>query len=293
MYLDFYNLNMAPFETTPDPRFFYASEQHKEALAAIEYTIRMRKGYVLITGDIGSGKTTVGRTMCERCTDSAHIIPILHGHGDPCEMLRQILRSMSVRFRSTDGHARLIERLHERLFAYLTDNRPVVFFVDEAQTLSDAALEELRLLSNLDTATQKLVQIILVGQPELRMRLRARHFDALRQRIVMAKQLLPMSPQDTRSYIEHRIRAASVNPDAVGVVFDESAMCEMHNFSGGTPRMINFAADNCLLMGSVRQVRKIDAAIVRRVVADMLPTFDETPIITIRDALHFSPAGKH
>lgn len=293
MYQEFYNFHTMPFENTPDPRFFYASEQHKEALAAIEYTIRMRKGFVLITGDIGSGKTTIGRTMCERCCDEARIVTVLHGHQNPTELLRQVLRSMDVRFSKTDEHARLIDRLRDRLMAHLDENQPVVFLVDEAQTLSDAALEELRLLSNLDTATQKLVQVVLVGQPELRLRLRAPLFNSLRQRIVMAKQLMPLTMEDTQAYITHRLQAASTEPDKMMVTFDSSAIRELYRFSGGIPRMINFAADNCLLLGLVREVCLIDAAMVRRVVADMLPRFDETPVITARELPQLNLAGKH
>lgn len=293
MYLEHYNFHTLPFENTPDPRFFYASEQHKEALAAIEYTIRMRKGFVLITGDIGSGKTTIGRTMCDRCADEAHIISVLHSHREPTEMLRQILRAMNVKFNRTDEHARLIDRLRERLIAHLDDNRPVVFFVDEAQTLSDSALEELRLLSNLDTATQKLVQIVLVGQPELRLRLRAPLFNALRQRIIMSKQLQPMSMEDTKQYIQHRLAASSVDPENIAAVFDDTAVRELFRFSGGTPRMINFAADNCLLLGLVRETHHIDAAMVRRVVADMLPRFDDTPVIVAGEMPRLSLAGNH
>lgn len=276
MYHEFYHLRTLPFENTPDPRFFYASEQHREALAAIEYTIRMRKGFVLITGEIGSGKTTVGRTMCQRAADQATIVQVLHGHGDGFEMLRQIMRALKVPSRKGDDHGRALERLQAYLLQQASSRRPIVLFVDEAQTLSDAALEELRLLSNFDTATQKLIQVVLVGQPELRRRISSRRLDALRQRIAMSKQLTPMAEQETAAYIEHRLRAASVDPRQLRVQFTDDAVREIYQFTGGTPRLINFASDNCLLLGFVREVREITPAMVRRVIDDMLPSFEQT-----------------
>ncbi len=275
MYHKFYNFTLLPFENTPDPRFFYASEQHREALAAIEYTIRMRKGFVLITGDIGSGKTTIGRTMCERCADKARIVQVLHGHRENMGVLKQMLRALDIRIRKGDDHGRMLERLHEYLIEQLQESRPVVLFVDEAQTLSDEALEELRLLSNFDTATQKPVQVVLIGQPELRQRIRTPQLAALRQRVVMAKQLRPLNAVEVAAYLLHRLRAASADPRHVQVEFTEAAIRDLHQFTNGVPRLINVAADNCLLLGYVRETRQITPAMVRRVMEDMIPSFND------------------
>ncbi len=152
MYTEFYNLTALPFENTPNPRFFYACEQHREALAAIEYTIRMRKGFVMITGDIGSGKTTVGRTMIERCADQAQIFQILHGHRNRDELLRHLMRKLEIPVKGHDDHAAMLERLFVFFKEQADQSRPIVLLVDEAQTLTDETLEELRLLSNFDTA---------------------------------------------------------------------------------------------------------------------------------------------
>ena len=275
MYLEFYNLDTMPFENTPDPRFFYASEQHREALAAIEYSIRMRKGFVLITGAIGSGKTTVGRTMCQRCATQATIVTVMPGQVSGTVVLRQILRSLNVAPKATEDHSRLLERLRDQFLAHSAERKPIVLFVDEAQTLSESALEELRLLSNFDTTTEKLAQVVLVGQPELRQRIRMPRFDALRQRIVMAKQLAPLSLEETTGYIRHRVAAASSDPSKPGVEFTESTIREIHRSTGGIPRLINFTCDNCLLLGFVREARQITPLMVQRVMADMLPRFDE------------------
>ncbi|MEM9789662.1 MAG: AAA family ATPase [Planctomycetota bacterium] len=276
MYEAFYKLQRLPFENTPDPRFFFASEQHREALAAIEYTIRLRKGIVLVTGDIGSGKTTVGRTMLQRCGNAATIVQLLHGHQTGGELIRHILRALDVTVDDTDDHTRMLERLNHHLLEQNRRGRPVVLFIDEAQTLSDPALEELRLISNFDTDTAKLLQLILVGQPELRDRIASPAMSPLRQRVVMAKQLRPLSIHDTAGYIAHRIRAASTDPKAVGVSFAGDAIQALYQFTHGVPRLVNVVCDNCLLVGYVHEARRITPAMVSQVVDDMVPSFGMT-----------------
>ena len=275
MYDQYYNFHTMPFENTPDPRFFYASEQHREALAAIEYTIRMRKGIVLVTGNVGSGKTTVGRTMIERCGKDATIVRLVHGHTKPSELVRHVLRALHVKTRESDDHARLLERLNNYLVEQAELARPVVLFIDEAQTLSTEALEELRLLSNFDTNTTKLLQLVLVGQPELRDRIAGPSLRALRQRIVMAKQIRPLSIHETAGYIAHRLKAASKNPAAVQVSFSGDAISAMYDMTRGTPRLINVVCDNCLLLAFVKEQRRITPAMVRQVLDDMVPSFDQ------------------
>jgi len=284
MYHDFYELELLPFENTPDPRFFFASEQHREALAAMEYTIRMRKGIVVITGDIGSGKTTIGRAMCDRCNDHATIVRLFHGHRTADELLAHLLRHIGLEVGNDEDHARKLERLERHLRHSSFAERPLVLFVDEAQTLSDEALEELRLLTNFDTNTHKLLQLVLVGQPELRDRLREPRFNALRQRIVMAKQLRPMNRQETGQYLAHRIVAASRNRQQ-RVWFTPEAIDRLHAHSQGIPRLINVLADNCLLMGFVRETRTINHTIVAHVVQDMVPSF-EVPTTNTQAPLH-------
>ena len=273
MYDGFYQFQRMPFENTPDPRFFYACEQHREALAAIEYTIRLRKGIVLVTGPIGSGKTTVGRTMLRRCSDRATIVQLVHGHRSGDELLAHTLRALDVPSPAGDDHAVRLERLEHFLEEQARAGRPIVLFMDEAQTLADDALEELRLLSNFDTETCKLLQLVLVGQPELRDRIASPRFSALRQRIVMAKQLRPMTIHETASYIRHRLKAASADPENVQVGFGGDAIHALHAFSRGVPRLINVVCDNCLLLAFVKESRKVTPAMVRQVVADMVPSF--------------------
>lgn len=277
MYQDFYQLNLMPFENTPDPRFFFATEQHREALAAIEYTLRMRKGFVMVTGDIGSGKTTVATTMRSRCGSTANIVPILHGHTTPQELLRQVLRSLEIKLSRHDDHGRLLERLGDHLRNDQHNTKPLVLFVDEAQTLSDEAIEELRLLSNFDTATHKPVQVVLCGQPELRQRICQPKFDALRQRIVMAKQLTAMTQSDVQNYINHRLTAAAIDPDKQIASFSDQAVKEIFSLSGGLPRLINVACDNCMVLGFVQEKTIINVQMVKHVAKDMLPSFAFEP----------------
>lgn len=276
MYESFYNLKMMPFENTPDPRFFFQSEQHREALAAIEYTIRMRKGFVLITGDIGSGKTTVGRAMCERVGHASTIVNITHSHRDGDSLIRQTLRALNIRSHRDEDHGRMLERLGSFLLDRVNQACPVVLFVDEAQTLSDDALEELRLMSTFDTATAKAIQIVLVGQPELRQHIaNTRRLAALRQRIVLAKHLRPLDMQDVIRYVEHRLRIASNEPTMPAVQFEAGAYNRIHQTTHGIPRLINVICDNALLMGFVGETRKISSAIVNRVIEDMVPNFGD------------------
>jgi len=290
MYDAYYNFSTLPFENTPNPRFFYASEQHREALAAIEYTIRMRKGIVLVTGNIGSGKTTVGRTMLQRCGGDATIVQLVHGHRTGIELIRHVLRSLQIDTRDHDDHARLLERLGDYLQDQAQANRPVVLFIDEAQTLSTEALEELRLVSNFDTPTTKLLQLVLVGQPELRDQIASPRLSALRQRIVMAKQLRPLGIQDTAGYIAHRLKAASKDPKHVAVSFSGEVIAAMYDASRGTPRLINVICDNCLLLAFVKEQRRVTPAMVRQVLDDMVPSFND-PATATADEPRLSLAG--
>jgi type II secretory pathway predicted ATPase ExeA len=275
MYEEFYNLKQLPFENTPDPQFFFQSEEHREALAAIEYTIRLGKGFCLITGDIGSGKTTVGQTLCDRLTDAAHIVSITHGHLTGDSVIRQVLRALNIKMRRDDDHPRLFERLRDYAQNSHLTRKPIVLMVDEAQTLSDPAMEELRLTCTLDTHTRKHVQIVLIGQPELRERIGQPKYLALRQRITMAKQLHAMPQEEMISYINHRLTITSGPSGAPGAAFDDSACNRIYQLGGGIPRLTNVICDNCLLVGMVRKKRTIDAEIVDHVAKDMLPAFDD------------------
>ncbi|MEM9347112.1 MAG: AAA family ATPase [Planctomycetota bacterium] len=271
MYESYYHLATAPFENTPDPRFFFASEQHSEALAAIEYTIRMRKGIVLITGPIGAGKTTVSRAMLRRCGESSTVIQLAHGHRTADELITHMLHRLGLPDATNGSHAQRLERLEQHLLHCAASGKPVVLFVDEAQTLSDAALEELRLISNFDTEQTKLLQLVLIGQPELRERLSRESLAPLRQRIIIARMLRPLNASDVEHYIAHRVCVASEDPKDVRVRFDTKSIDRIAAFTGGVPRLINAICDHCLLLGMVQKTDTINRNMTERVIADMLP----------------------
>lgn len=273
MYTEHFKLRELPFENTPDPRFFFSTDQHDEALAAIEYTVRMRKGFVMITGGVGSGKTTVARTMINRCASHAHVVQLIHGLHTGREVLAQVLHVLDAKGKEHSDTAKLRVAVHNVLNHHAQAGRPVVLIIDEAQTLSDEALEELRLLSNFDTATTKLVQVVLVGQPELRQRVR--NLPALRQRVAVAKQIKPLTMEQTYEYIIHRLRAASLDNRTVEVRVTAEALARLHLVSNGAPRMINFICDNCLLLLFGKgDAKRITETVVNQVITDLLPDIE-------------------
>ncbi len=273
MYLDYYRLKLAPFDNSPNPHFFYASEGHREALASVEYTIRMRKGIVLITGDIGSGKTTISTTMQHRLREVACTYVVRHGLASSRELLAQLCRTMQLNVPPKADRGLMLDAIESQLMVHHRAGRPVVLIVDEAQSLSLQVLDEIRMLSNLETPSQKLLQIILIGQPELRNIIQSPPMAALRQRIVLSHHLNPLSLEDVALYINHRlaIAAAGSEPEAA---FDDRAILAIHQATGGVPRLINTVCDNSLLVGFVRSRKLIDAEIVAAVTEHMMPLID-------------------
>jgi general secretion pathway protein A len=269
MYQEHYGLRLLPFENNPDPRFLYASEDHKEALAGIEYTIRMRKGIVLVTGEIGSGKTIITQVLRQRLGDSAFTVIVRQGHTSPGQFVRHVCRAMGINVRPNADRGEMLDRIEAKLLEYHSRSKPVVLVVDETQMMSAAVLHEIRMLSNIETATDKLIQIILLGQPDLRAILMDSDMDPLRQRVALSHHLHGMSVEDTSKYLAHRMQVAA-SPGEPHCRFDDDAVRAIHHFTSGVPRTINFVSDNCLLVGYVQGKHEIDLDIVRHVTQHMM-----------------------
>lgn len=278
MYESYYNLVLPPFQNTPNSRFFFETEQHREALAKLEYTVLHRRGFALVTGDIGSGKTTLIRTLLRRIGPQAKSCLINNTRVEAAQLLRMIAAEFQLDL--PDGADKAVvltamRRFVEREYAM---GRNVVIIIDEGQCLSIDEFEEIRLLTNLENETDKLVQLLILGQPELRSTLAHSRLKPLTQRIAMYCHIGPMSFDDTTRYIAFRlVRAAKDRPN---VDFSREALQLIYERSGGVPRVVNLLCDNSLLVGYARNTRLIDSNIVRRAAAQMMP---EKRVTTVDD----------
>ncbi|MGH7324041.1 MAG: ExeA family protein [Candidatus Rokuibacteriota bacterium] len=262
MYLSFYGLRETPFSPTPDPRFLFQSARHREALAQLLYGVQERKGFIVLTGEIGTGKTTLLRTMLERL-DQTTPVAYIHNSTLPTEgLLEYMLQDWGVKSTAANHTQRLFE-LNEFLIEQHRQGFSPVLVIDEAQNLSQEALEAVRLLSNFETTHQKLMQIVLVGQPELRDKLNASELRQLKQRIGMRCHIGPLTPEETRLYIRHRLRVAGA---ADAGIFTDGAVQRITEYSRGIPRLINIVCDHCLLSGYADSKRRIDPGVVEEAV---------------------------
>lgn len=258
MYEQFYNLKESPFNMTPDTRYFYPSEKHQEALDSLIYAIDERKGFVVITGEIGSGKTTICRTLLNRLSPNTKVSLILNTHMNAKELISTIMEDLGVEpVKGTKS--RLLSQLNNFLIEELSHDNNIVLMVDEAQNLSHRMLEEIRMLSNLETEREKLIQIILVGQPELREKLKLKSLEQFKQRINIHYHLSPLNRDDTGNYIKHRLAKASSNGCDI---FTDDAIDTIYEYSKGVPRIINSLCDHALLNGFIENTQKIDKHII-------------------------------
>ena len=245
MYTQFYGLNEKPFSLTPDPRFLFLSESHREALAHLLYGIEQGEGFIAITGEVGTGKTTLCRALLQRLgpkTEVAYVFnPIMSGED--------LLRAVSIEFGLiTEGYSRvdLNDQLNQFLLQSSREGRRALLIVDESQNLDPATLEEIRLLSNLETTSSKLIQIVLFGQPELDEMLDSRGLRQLRQRITVRWTLSPLNAAETRDYVRHRLKIAAGKECNL---FSDKALREVQRRARGIPRLINVLCDRAMLVG--------------------------------------------
>lgn len=252
MFEDFFGLSAKPFGKTPDPSFLYESTQHREALARLEYAVD-EKELALLTGDIGSGKTTLSRALIDRVGDARPVVLLINPRLTPMQLLRSIARGLELeppRFRND-----VLDQLHTKLYELYEQKREPVLIIDEAQLIpSKATFDEIRLLTNFQLDDQNLLSVVLIGQPELEARLDRDAYAPLRQRVGMRYSLGPLSLQETIEYIEHRIRVAGGDRNP----FSMEAMEEIHQRSGGIPRLINTLATTALLDAFGEDAETID-----------------------------------
>ena len=260
MYKAFYGLREKPFNLTPDPRFLYLSEKHKEAFAHLLYGIRNRAGFVMVTGEIGTGKTTICRNLLNQLDEDTELAFIFNPMLSPLELLKKIVSEFGIEARGTNA-LELTEELNEYLLEAAAKGKNCVLLIDEAQNLDPQVLEQIRLLSNLETETEKLLQIVLIGQPELGEKLALHELRQLNQRITARYHLKPLSDKEVLHYVAYRLHVAGGRRQ---VKFARRAIKAVYKISKGTPRVINALCDRALLIGFTREVRVITPGIVHR-----------------------------
>jgi len=267
MYTSFFGLNEKPFSITPDPRYLFMSERHTEALAHLIYGVRESGGFIQLTGEVGTGKTTLARSLLQQVPDTADVAVILNPQLSRNEFLSAICEELGVPLPQT---ANSLKTLTNALNAYLLRNygrgRRTILIVDEAQNLRVDVLEQVRLLTNLETAKQKLLQIILIGQPELRDILSRNDMRQLAQRITGRYHLEPLSREETVTYIDHRLKVAG----AVMPIFSNAAKRELYRLSKGVPRMVNVIADRALLGAFTRELHQVTPKLLRKAASEVL-----------------------
>lgn len=258
MYESFFGLRELPFNNTPDPRFFYKTPDHEEALASLIYCVEARKGFVLLTGEIGTGKTLVTRLMLRQLGTRIAFAHVHHAIAGPEALMEAVCAEFELPERSPTTPVQRTRMLHDFLLQQFSQNRPAVLILDEAQHLPVEAFEQLRMIGNLEADDAKLLQIVIVGQPELRTMFAGAQLRQLRQRIFRAFHLKGLSRVDTEAYIRHRLVVAGAEKD----IFSADAFDAIHSCSGGFPRLINTLCDNTLLSAFAADRKAPDAAFV-------------------------------
>lgn len=267
MYETFYGLKEKPFSVTPDSRFFFPSEKHTEALDSLIYAINDRKGFVAITGEIGCGKTTVWHALINKLEAGTKIAIITNTNLTAKQMLIAILDDLEVTFKDNWTKIRLLSVLNKYLLEQASLGFNVIVLIDEAQNLKFDVLEEVRMLSNLETEREKLLQIILMGQPQLKEKLKLDKFEQLKQRISVYYHINPLSLKETKDYINHRLKVAGFSNNRV--IFDPFSLFKIYDYSVGVPRIVNTICDRCLLTAFIKEKEEVSAEIVDEVAKEL------------------------
>jgi len=265
MYLKFFQLDEMPFNITPDPRFLYYASHHREAYDHLMYGITQRKGFIELTGEVGCGKTTICRALLASLGDEIRTALILNPTFSESQLLRAMLNDFGLSPPISD-HLSYVECLNTFLLESYRKGLNVALLIDEAQDLTPEVLEQIRLLSNLETDQHKLIQIVLCGQPELKKRLSHPDLRQLRQRITVRYNLPPLTFAETCAYIHHRLHVAG--PDST-VSFSTPAIKIVHRYAEGCPRLINAVCDNALLAAYVYGLQQVSATCVKKAIRQL------------------------
>jgi general secretion pathway protein A len=267
LYQEFFHFSEAPFSIAPDPHFVFMSHRHQEGLAHLLYGINYGGGFVALTGEVGTGKTTLCHCLLQQLPDNINIALILNPKLDAIELLAAICDELHIRYNTTSISLKnLIDALNQHLLKQHSLGRKTVLLIDEAQNLSLDVMEQIRLLTNLETTKTKLLQIILVGQPELKDKLQRKDLRQLNQRITARYHLLPLSFTETQAYLKHRLSISKGDPD----LFEETAIKSIHKYSAGVPRLINIICHNALLGAYAADKRRITANMIDQAAQESL-----------------------
>ncbi len=266
MYLESFGLREKPFALSPDPRYLFLAESHREALAHLLYGVDQGEGFIAVVGEVGTGKTTLCRTLLQRLGAETEVAFLFNPDLSPVELLESVCTEFGVAVPGGASRRDLLERINEFLVHNKRQDRRVLLIIDEAQNLPDETLEQVRLLSNLETETSKLIQIILLGQPELEAKLAQENLRQLRQRISVWWTLGPLTRAETSEYVRHRLRVAG---GANRSCFTESALREVHRQSAGVPRVVNILCDRALLAAYADEARDVTARHVKGAVSEL------------------------
>ncbi len=265
MYLNYYGLSLSPFDLTPNPRFLYNSVKHREAINHLMYGIRERKGFVQLTGEVGAGKTTLCRALLEQLDSYYSTALLLTPVLDANELMKAIAAEFGLDVKGLD-RLEISAAFNDFLVQQAEEGKVPVLIIDEAQNFSDELLEQVRQLSNVETDERKLLQIVLIGQPELRERLNHPRLRQLRQRIMVRYHLNALDQLETSHYIRHRLELAGANGNPS---FTTPALWRVFRYSNGVPRLVNALCDKALLAGFVKQSKRINYGMVTRAIREL------------------------
>lgn len=266
MYTKFYNLKENPFNVTSDPTFLFMSKKHREALSFLIYGIEQRKGFLEVTGEIGTGKTTICRALLNKLDNKVKTAFIINPDLSELQLLSSIAEDFGLELPKKVNKLIIFHLLNKFLIHQLSLRNNVVLIIDEAQNLKLSLLEQIRLLSNLETEKEKLIQIVLVGQPELRDKLNSPSLAQLRQRISIRYHIVPLDKEEIEDYIGHRLKVAGSDGR---IKFSYEAIDEIYRFSDGVPRLINMACDRTLLFAFILEANHISLDIAKRAIEEI------------------------